>query len=809
MTYYWGIFFISLSLLSLEISLVRLLSVTTWYHLAFFAISIALLGMTAGATKVFVAFQEIDSKVFKHLIFNYSLKYSISIPIVLIILCLFPMGIYSSVLTIFTIFITITVAIVPFYFAGIVITILLTKTSLPIGKIYGMDLIGASFGCIIVLVGLEIFDAPSFIIFVAAISSLSSYLFSVPSGIAKNKRISLLLIFVFIIVAILNSNYSQGIRPLIIKGQKIESASNFIIERWNSYSRVAVYPLEKNVSPQLWAASPVMPNYKTEQYRMNIDGEAATVIRKYHELNDIEHLKYDVTNIAYYLKREGKVCIIGIGGGKDIQSAIIFGHLNIDGVEYNPIFIDLLKNEFKDFVGISKISNVKLNWAEARNFLTHSDEKYQIIQMSLVDTWAATGAGAFSLSENTLYTVEAWKLFFSRLDSAGVFTVSRWYSDENLGETGRIISLATKVLIDVGILEPAKHIILVTHNNIASLVISRNPYSEYELELINRAVCDLKFEFAIHPLFGSQNYLLNKIVSSDSDSSLENSINSSNLNYSPPTDDNPYFFNMLKLNSVFSYLIQHKLNDGVIEGNLIASLLLLILLICLIIISIFTILIPIKIRNKEKKFFRKINKQKKFAALYFVLIGAGFMLTEIGLIQKLTTLLTHPLYALGLLLFGMILSTGIGSLLSEKLIIERRQFAYILSIITSISLFGLPYFLAIVSFHFKTSDLFVRILVSIALIFPIGLLLGMFFPLGIRVTRKIFFDDLPWFWALNGIFGVLFSVTAIFISIYFGIVWNFYIASILYLIIIISTNRMFFTSEAEYGSKSDNTKNIC
>ena len=173
------------------------------------------------------------------------------------------------------------------------------------------------------------------------------------------------------------------------------------------------------------------------QYYMNIDGAAGTSLRRFNQREDIEHLFYDVTSIAYYLRPTGKACIIGVGGGRDIQCALLFGHDQVVGIELNPIFIDLLKTRFRDFAGINR-PGVRLVVDEARSYLSRSTESFDLLQMSLTDTWAATGTGAYSLSENTVYTVEAWKVFLSRLSESGIFTVSRWHSEKELGETGRV-----------------------------------------------------------------------------------------------------------------------------------------------------------------------------------------------------------------------------------------------------------------------------------------------------------------------------------------------------------------------------------
>jgi spermidine synthase len=189
------------------------------------------------------------------------------------------------------------------------------------------------------------------------------------------------------------------------------------------------------------------------------------------------------------LRPHGPACVIGVGGGRDIQSALLFGHSSVVGIEINPIFIDLLKNRYRQFANIADRKEVTLVVDEARSYLSRHDEKFSFLQMSLIDTWASTGAGAMTLSENSLYTVEAWKLFIDRLSDDGVFTVSRWYNPTQLGETGRLVSLAVEALLQSGVNRPYDHLALVTQGKCATLILSRKPFSENDNEKLV-ATCD-------------------------------------------------------------------------------------------------------------------------------------------------------------------------------------------------------------------------------------------------------------------------------------------------------------------------------
>ncbi len=405
-----------------------------------------------------------------------------------------------------------------------------------------------------------------------------------------------------------------------------------------------------------------------------------------------------------------------------------------------------------------------------------------MIQMSLTDTWASTGAGAFSLSENSLYTVEAWTVFLNRLTDNGVFTVSRWHSPKRIGETGRIVALAIGTLLRNGIKESAKHIALVTAGNVSTLLLSRGPFSAEDINKLSEACEHYQFQPVILPGRPPAWPFFIRLLSARTYTELVATTNNAELNYSPTTDENPYFFNMLRLTNILSELGS---SEGVVRGNLIATLTLVVLLLTLVAFVIATIVLPLMLRAHSKPDAAVSSRTLFYGALYFSLIGAAFMLVEIALIQRLTVLLSHPTYALGILLFTIIASTGIGSLLSERLPLVKYPWLYIYPVVTAVCIIGVRFLLSNLLRNMVTADLFLKILASIAIIFPMGLLMGMFFPTGMRLAKSVCPSDTPWFWALNGILGVLCSVVAVFLSIYVSISVNFYIAATCYTAVLI------------------------
>ena len=193
--------------------------------------------------------------------------------------------------------------------------------------------------------------------------------------------------------------------------------------------------------------------------------------------------------------------MIGVGGGRDVLAAHLFGVKDITGVELNRIFIDLhLRDPFySSFSNLRAVPGLTLHVDDARSWFAATDRSFDLIQMSMIDTWAATSAGAFTLSENGLYTLEGWRAFTRRLTDRGVFTVSRWYNPGDVNESGRMIALAVGTMIDAGAVDPRRHVFVATGGNIATLVLARAPLTPAQLTALRDATARLGFDVLVDP----------------------------------------------------------------------------------------------------------------------------------------------------------------------------------------------------------------------------------------------------------------------------------------------------------------------
>ena len=784
-----GLFFITSATLLLEILNTRLLSVVTWYHLSFFAVSMAMFGMAAGALWVYLKPQKFPREDALSSLYRYSILFALSTLICHLIILFTPLstlGGWDAANFFKMTLITLAVAI-PFAFSGVVITVALTQVPGNSGLIYAVDLVGAALGSLACLALLSVLDISSATIASTVVTVLAILFFQR----AKTGRSDLRWVALAVVLAIgafANSQFTSGLRVFYPKGNEI-SYSDQTIEYWTIHGQILLSPAEERVGPFYWGAgagAPVIEGMKLQG--LVIDGEAGTAVTQWDGNREgLEWPRFDVTSLPYHLRKEGNVAVIGVGGGRDILTALWAKSKHITGIEINGAILDILQDRRRDFVSLDQQPEVEFVHDEARSFLTRSDETYDVIQMSLIDTWAATGAGAFTLSENGLYTVEGWQIFFDKLAPNGLLSVSRWYSPEALSETNRLISLAAMSLLEQGVDNPGDHAVLVARNTVATLLVSPTPFSDADLDQIESVAAEMAFTVLHSPRQESSERLIRDALASKSSAQLEAATQHEFLDFSPPLDSRPYFFNILKPSALLSTDAELGELGIVAGGNLLATYTL--MLLCLLAFIGVTLVIGVPLLLSGKPQLPK----GVFGSglLYFACIGTGFMMVQIPLIQRFSVYLGHPVYAVSVLLFSMIIAAGLGSSLSDRIAVERdRRWTFVLpltivAMIIALYLLSGPIIQATID-----QGLLVRCLIVILLVAAAALPMGMCFPLGLRLFRQYSDDCLPWLWGVNGATGVLASVLAVAISMWSGINSSLLVAIGCYALLIVPARAL-------------------
>jgi hypothetical protein len=570
--------------------------------------------------------------------------------------------------------------------------------------------------------------------------------------------------------------YLGGLVPLMSKYSLDLEPSRLV--RWNTFSRVRV-SFESIGKPVVAGPSPTMPAIVADQRILDIDSIAATQMYRFDgDLSKLDFLRYDITNIAYSIRHQGRCAVIGVGGGRDLLSAYLFGFREVTGVELNPIFIDLLTRQFRDYNHLADMPGLRLFADEGRSWFARTTERFDLIEMSLVDTWAATGAGAFSLSENGLYTTQGWHHFLSALTPNGIFTVSRWFNPNDITETGRLVSLAVAALRNEGINHPEDHLFLARSERLATLIVAKSPLTADELGQLRARAANLQFDVVLSSDQEDRSSALAQIIAARTPESLAILSTRLHRDLSVTTDDRPFFFNQLNTLDPASIRMAAISGEGILQGNLLATATLLVIVGFSGLLVLFTMVFPALPAVRQSPVVLAC-----LGTVYFLLIGLGFMFVEIGLIQRLSTFLGHPVYALAIGLFGIILSTGIGSLASERLPLASGQSIFIWASLLALYLLLLPFWLPGIIAAFEGGALLVRVLVSLAAIGPSGVLMGFGFPTGMRLVNAIDARPTPWFWAINGAAGVLAAGTAVATSIAFSINVSLWAGASCYLLV--------------------------
>jgi spermidine synthase len=746
-----GVGCISASVLLVELGITRLFSVITWSHFAFLAVSLALFGLSASAVFIHVTARHHPSDRLDRQFWRYSLVFSIFTVVVAYLFLRTPIGTAFTSRGLASLAGVYTLSAAPFFAAGACLALAVSRLHHDINRVYGADLVGAAAGCLLFIPTLELFGGPGPLVGAAALGACAAACFA---DTRARRWLAGCLSLAAVAALVINVSYpyfdlrytKAGVRP-------------WIFTKWNSHSRVAVYP-ERHHD---WGLS---KNYKGEHpftYYMDIDASASTEILVAQKLADVAFLRDEVTSFGYRLMPPGgESLVIGPGGGRDVWSALVFGARRVVGVEINSIIVnDVMRGRFRGRSGLLyERPDVQVFVDDGRNFVARSHERYDVIQASLVDTWAATAAGAFSLTENNLYTVEAFVDYLHHLRPGGVLAMSRWTN-----EGVRVLSLARTAAERMGwtvadrffaVERPA---IEAGEAGVTTFMLRTTPFSAEENRTLRAAAHDLGFRIIYAPgLDGEQPVGSGQFVRLATAPDAHVVYRASDADISPVVDDRPFFFQGVKPEKM-----PLRLRDAAITRSTDGiSLLVRLLYVSVGLVTLFIVL-PLALKGGSDR------RELPLGWLsYFACLGVGFMLIEIGLMQRFVLFLGHPVYALSVVLFTLLLGGAAGSRLSRRMGADpRRLLAVTLPIIGLLA----------VAYAYLLPQIFaaglglarpLRIALSILLLAPLGIVLGMPLPAGIGALGRRRPDHLAWVWAINGATSVLGSVVAMLIALMVG-----------------------------------------
>jgi len=744
--------------LLVELSLTRIFSVVFYYHFAFLAISIALFGLGAGGVFSY-AVAGWKGNLFSKLGHLSAIN---SVLVIVAVLVVLQQGQNPPAWYLALIYFA---CALPFFVAGAVVSLAVSETIDRVNRVYFFDLAGAAGGCLLLLPLLNTFGGPDTTIVAAVLFAAAAAIWHGMSDSVMARAASVALALLLFGLLLFNKQYGL-ITVVYAKNQKLEHES-FV--QWNSFSRIAIAREKGSGPPTIF-----------------IDADASTGIANFDfehlSTHDLHDLLYQGPGLPYAIRPAAKTLIIGPGGGWDVARALASGSRDITGVEINPIIATtIMRQRFPQLSrGLYLRPDVHIFVEDGRAFVRRSSEKYQVLQATLVDTWASTAAGAFALSESNLYTTDAFQDYLTHLTDDGILAFTRWGFDPPR-ESLRLISLAMVALRDLGEAEPERHIIVGREGSRADLagwgardtvLISRRPFSGEDIGRARHTLAEAHMTAVYLPDERIPNQFTELLHSSDPVAYEQRYP----FDITPVTDNRPFFFYTVQPQDLWNFITHASRRSEDYKINKAVPLLFELLGISVIATLIILALPPVVLRTR-------LPHEKSVLAflLYFLAIGAGYILIEVALIQKFVLFLGHPTYALTVVIFSLLVSSGIGSYASGKVIgsSAARWRAVLGGIALLIGLLAVD--VTVLLPKAITLPIAWKVVVSVALIFPAGFLMGMPFPTGLARLEKWHSASVRWAWSLNAASSVLGSVAALVLAIYWGLVQTLLIGGVLYL----------------------------
>ncbi len=777
-----SVFLITLSGLILEVGLTRIYSASIWYHFAFVAISVALLGWGLGGFTVHLL------KRVRPMSMNaaalVTVLYAGAIPLCLWLLVRYPFDMDRLPLYFLA-------PLLPFFLAGMALSIIFDIHRAEAGSLYFYDLVGAALGAVLVTALLHVFGGEAALLVGAIAPAVAAVLIATgvrsPEPGASKAEVSrsagppataggsdLLarpsrVVQIVAIVAVVFTTAAAfsaikfgafRVKPGTTKAMRNQMdaapGSHIVQTGWNAYSRIDCVE--------------GLPNSFARLY---IDSDAWTGIRGWDgKLESVQDMKGSYRALPWRLTPNAETLIIGPGGGPDVVAALASGSKKVTAVEMNPLMLKFVRSYGARAGNLYDRPDVETIQSEGRNFISRTDRKFDVILLGFVDSWASVASGGLSLSENYLYTTEAVRAYYDHLKDNGVLVILRWEMD--------IPRLVSNSVATLGPSEASKRIVVLMEkqanpNDYPQMLfmLRKRPFTEAETK-------DIKENWTqANPIImpgGTAPPLLKEVLAGTK--SLKQYDDESPRFVGPVWDDSPFYFAIDR---------PYRM-PGAIAGRLVKWL----------VGPSMGMLALFAIFGKPKRLLKNdaggtaANQSGKGSTLqytgsliYFAALGFGFIAVELALLQNLTLLVGHPIYTLSVLLFTLLAFGGIGSALSVRFTMWLACVA--VAVIGAIEALALPRLVPALLWL----PLWGRIAVAIVLIAPLGLAMGMPFPRGLRQTGQGSLPAPPFYWGLNGIMSVIGSVTTVFVALMAGFQAAMLMGSACYVLAAIASRKAF------------------
>jgi hypothetical protein len=749
-----------MSAISFEITLTRVFSISLWYHFAFMVISIAMLGLGLSGTVLSLT----PGLKKRELLGTYAIGLSIAIIIGYIGTNLIPLdparlawdrqqliyiGIYYVLLAI------------PFFFFGLIVTTAFSVENERSSLVYGADLLGAGAGsaaAIVLMSGL----GPGMSVFaIAACALVGAALFGKP-------RTSVLVI---VLVAILISVNPNVIKIRMSQYKGLEQAlrfpgANHLKTYYSGFSRVDIFE-----SPMVRFAPGMSLKYLDplpRQLGLAVDGTGINAITGTEGVSAF--LRYLPSALPYEIAKRNRILVVEPKGGLSVLLAREYGADSIEKAESNQLIVDVIKNDFSRFSG--GIYDTGTHKKLARSRLLSTDSKFDVIDISLT---GAVPSGLFGMSEDYAFTVEAFRQYITHLTKGGVVSLSMYLIPPSRTEL-RLLTTLLAALEEIGIPNAEEHIMAIRSWGSITILVKRTAFASVELQALKEYSKDRNFDLVYYPgIKEEETNVYVKLSDNEYYRAFKNVIDPETragfvrdyiFDISPVHDESPFFHHYLRIDRLKETLevMGGKWQFLVEEGYLLP-----VVLVQVLVLSLILLLLPVL--RKEKR------RPPTFFLVYFAFLGLGFMFVEVPLIQGMILPLENPSYAIATVLASILIWSGIGSLLSQRYSWLRTPGTVIV-----IAALIIPYGLLLTSVAEKVAayPLSLKFVLSFLLVSPAAVLMGISFPIGMRLLGERAPGMIPWAWAVNGCFSVIAPVLATMLALAWGFKVVFLTGALMY-----------------------------
>jgi SAM-dependent methyltransferase len=797
-THLAGIAVMSFASLLLELALTRLFSVILFYHFAFLAISIALLGLGAGGVVAYLERNRLAQWDTRTLGSRLAAANAVLLLVVLEVDLHAPVSVAFDLTpeVMLRLALMYIVSALPFFCTGLLFSVVFARETRGITELYAADLTGGALACLAIVPLLNFVGGPNSILVAVIASAAASAIWA---RTTRSRRFALVLLAAFALLTA--ANYSGKIIDIVYAKGVRRDQPWVLFSRWNAISRVEV--------DEQGGARVIVIDADASTWIMNTD--------PHHWSPDYKrNLMSAAPGIVNVLRPRGDYAIIGPGGGVDILRALANGSPSVTAIEINPIIVnDIMRGRWADFsYHLYDQPEVHVHLGDGRSWVRQARQQFDVLEMTLVDTWASTAAGAFALSENNLYSVEAFRQYFDHLKPDGIIAITRWeFSQPH--EALRVVSQELEVLKRAGISNPSSHFIVVSERPLDKdgvpvvVLFKKSPFTPAEEAAVRAHLAqypDLHVLYtpsdASTPQTGDWRrpgpHSFRALIEIGDAQSFAATYP---YNVAPVFDSSPFFFFTMKTRDVMSRLLNSNHRGVDWKNNLGVAVLAMVLVVSFVCVLLFLIL-PLALHGRAGRGQPVASHVPVSRLLYFIAIGLGYILAEIAFIQRFVLFLGHPTYALTVVIFLMLLASGAGSMLSRRWLFDPLQVRTPLAVVVALLLAYIwllpPMLRALVGLPFL-----LKLIISALALIPLGLAMGMPFPSGLRAlaARSLAASSLAegsaqqdnaieWAWALNAASSVLGSVLAMVIAIQFGLSWTLASGALAYLLALVLVPRL-------------------